>query len=822
MSNQALSPKQAWFIGVQLPKPPKSQPFQVFLMQDHTSPASLENALALQKYGVGQPVRRKEDDTLVRGKGRYTDDFNLPGQAYAWIVRSSHAHGVIRDIDTEAAKAMPGVLGVWTGTDLAAAGYGPFTCALPLKSRDGTPLHQTNRLALMTDKVRYVGDAVAFVVAETATQARDAAEAVIVDIDALPAVTDPEEAAQTGAPQLYDHIPNNVALDYHFGDAEKVEAAFNGAAHVTKLDILNNRVAVVAMEPRAALASYDRASERFTIQVPTQGVAANRVNLAKNLLKIPNDKVHLLTANVGGSFGMKNINYPEYICILHAAKALGRPVKWTDERSTSFLSDSQGRAQKIHCELALDADGKFLAVKVSGYGNLGAYITGVAPQPLSLNIGKNLSSVYRTPLMTVDIKTVLTNTTHLGAYRGAGRPEANYFMERLIDRAADEMGINRLTLRKRNFIKPAQIPFNASSGMVYDSGDFQGVFDKALDISDHANFAKRRKDSRKRGKLRGIAVGSYLEVTAPPGVELGKIVFEDDGSVKIITGTLDYGQGHATPFAQVLTSQLGVPFERITLEQGDSDLVHTGNGTGGSRSITASGMAIVEASKLVIEKGKRAAAHLMEASEGDIEFAGGQFTIAGTDRSIDIMELSRRLREGKVPDDVPSSLDVDHASQPVPSTFPNGCHVAEVEIDPETGVVEIVRYTGVNDFGTIVNPMLVAGQLHGGVAQGIGQAFMECVSYDADGQPITGSFMDYALPRAGDIPQIAIGDHPVPAKSNPLGTKGCGEAGCAGSLSTLVNAVLDALSEFGITEIDMPLTPERVWRAIQDAKVKVA
>jgi aerobic carbon-monoxide dehydrogenase large subunit len=822
MSNQALSPKQAWFIGVQLPKPPKSQPFQVFLMQDHTSPASLENALALQKYGVGQPVRRKEDDTLVRGKGRYTDDFNLPGQAYAWIVRSSHAHGVIRDIDTEAAKAMPGVLGVWTGTDLAAAGYGPFTCALPLKSRDGTPLHQTNRLALMTDKVRYVGDAVAFVVAETATQARDAAEAVIVDIDALPAVTDPEEAAQTGAPQLYDHIPNNVALDYHFGDAEKVEAAFNGAAHVTKLDILNNRVAVVAMEPRAALASYDRASERFTIQVPTQGVAANRVNLAKNLLKIPNDKVHLLTANVGGSFGMKNINYPEYICILHAAKALGRPVKWTDERSTSFLSDSQGRAQKIHCELALDADGKFLAVKVSGYGNLGAYITGVAPQPLSLNIGKNLSSVYRTPLMTVDIKTVLTNTTHLGAYRGAGRPEANYFMERLIDRAADEMGINRLTLRKRNFIRPAQIPFNASSGMVYDSGDFQSVFDKALDISDHANFAKRRKDSRKRGKLRGIAVGSYLEVTAPPGVELGKIVFEDDGSVKIITGTLDYGQGHATPFAQVLTAQLGVPFERITLEQGDSDLVHTGNGTGGSRSITASGMAIVEASKLVIEKGKRAAAHLMEASEGDIEFAGGQFTIAGTDRSIDIMELSRRLREGKVPDDVPSSLDVDHTSQPVPSTFPNGCHVAEVEIDPETGVVEIVRYTGVNDFGTIVNPMLVAGQLHGGVAQGIGQAFMECVSYDADGQPITGSFMDYALPRAGDIPQIAIGDHPVPAKSNPLGTKGCGEAGCAGSLSTLVNAVLDALSELGITEIDMPLTPERVWRAIQDAKAKVA
>jgi carbon-monoxide dehydrogenase large subunit len=790
-------------------------------MQDYSPSASVENTIALQKFGVGQPVLRKEDDTLVRGKGKYTDDFDLPGQAYAWIVRSSHAHGIIKGIDTAAAKAMPGVLGVWTGTDLATAGYGPYTCGLPLKSRDGTPLKQTNRTALMSDKVRYVGDPVAFVVAETLAQARDAAEAVELDIEPLSAVTSAEEAAKPGAPQLYDHIPDNVALDYHYGDTAKVEAAFASAAHVTKLDITNTRVAVVAMEPRAALASYDRKSERYTIQVPTQGVAGNRTNLAKNLLKVPNDKVHLLTANVGGSFGMKNINYPEYICILHAAKALGRPVKWTDERSTSFLSDSHGRAQQIHAELALDAEGKFLAVKVSGYGNLGAYITGVAPSPLSLNVGKNIASVYRTPLLSVDIKTVLTNTTLMGAYRGAGRPEANYFMERLIDRAADEMGINRLTLRKRNFVKPAQMPFAASSGVTYDSGDFQGVFNKALEISDHAGFAKRKKESRKRGKLRGIAVGSYLEVTAPPGVELGKIVFEDDGSVKLITGTLDYGQGHATPFAQVMADQLGVPFDRIKLEQGDSDLVHTGSGTGGSRSITASGMAIVEASALVIEKGKKAAAHLMEAAEGDIEFANGRFTIAGTDRSIDIMELARRMREGNMPEGVPPSLDVDHTTKEVPSTFPNGCHVAEVEIDPDTGVVQIVRYTGVNDFGTIVNPMLVAGQLHGGVAQGIGQALMECVSYDSSGQPITGSFMDYAMPRAEDIPMMAVGDHPVPAKSNPLGTKGCGEAGCAGSLSTIVNAVLDALAEFGIKHIDMPLTPERIWRAIEDAKGKV-
>jgi carbon-monoxide dehydrogenase large subunit len=716
---------------------------------------------------------------------------------------------------------MPGVLGVWTGADLEAAGYKPFICGLPLKSRDGSPLLQTSRMPLATDKVRYVGDAIAFVVAETLAQARDAAEAIEPDIDALPAVTDAAEAAKPGAPLLYDHIPNNVALDYHFGDTAKIDAAFAGAAHMTKLDIINTRVAVVSMEPRAALGHYDKASERYTLQVPTQGVSGNKAVMAR-ILNVPPEKVRILTANVGGSFGMKNLSYPEYACILHAAKALGRPVKWTDERSTSFLSDSQGRAQIIHAELALDAEGKFLAVRLSGYGNLGAFITGVAPGPLSLNTGKNLASVYRTPLLGVDIKTVVTNTTHMGAYRGAGRPEANYYMERLIDRAADEMGIDRLTLRKRNFIKPAQLPFAAASGVTYDSGDFAGVLAKALEISDHANFARRKRESRKSGKLRGIAVGSYLEVTAPPSGELGKITFDPDGSVTLTTGTLDYGQGHATPFAQVLTSELGVPFDKIKLQQNDSDLVRFGSGTGGSRSITATGQAIVEASALVVEKGKKAAAHFLEASEADIEFSGGRFTIAGTDRSLGIMELAERVREGEMPEGVPNSLDVDHATKDTPSTFPNGCHVAEVEIDPDTGVVKIVRYAAVNDFGTVVNPMIVAGQLHGGVAQGIGQALMEEVSYDTSGQPITGSFMDYALPRAEDIPAMEVGDHPSPAKSNPLGTKGCGEAGCAGSLVCIVNAVVDALSDYGIKDINMPLTPEKVWRAIRDAKAKAA
>ena len=790
-------------------------------MQDQTTPSTVENAIAMQKYGVGQPVRRKEDDTLVRGKGKYTDDFSLPGQAFAWMVRSSHAHGIIKGIDTSAAKAMPGVLGVWTAADLASANYKPFVCGLPLKNRDGSPLLQTNRMPLATDKVRFVGDPVAFVVAETVAAARDAAEAVEVDIEPLPAVTNAAEAAQPGAPQLYDHIPNNVALDFHYGDSAKIDVAFASAAHVTKLDMVNTRVAVVSMEPRVALGHYDKTKDRYTIQVPTQGVSGNKAIIAR-ILNVPSEKVRVLTANVGGSFGMKNLNYPEYTCILHAAKALGRPVKWTDERSTSFLSDSHGRSQLIHGELALDAYAKFLAVRLSGYGNLGAYITGVAPGPLSLNTTKNLASVYRTPLLGVDIKTVLTNTTLMGAYRGAGRPEANYFMERLIDRAADEMGIDRLTLRKRNFIKSAQLPFAAASGVTYDSGDFGGVFAKAVEISDYANFAKRKRESRKNGKLRGIALGSYLEVTAPPSGELGKITFEPEGTVRLTTGTLDYGQGHATPFAQVLCAQLGVPFEKIALEQNDSDLVRFGNGTGGSRSITATGTAIVEASALVVEKGKKAAAHFMEAAEADIEFAGGRFTIAGTDRSIGILELAERLRDREMPEGVPSSLDVDHATKEIPSTFPNGCHVAEVEIDPETGVVKIVRYSGVNDFGTIVNPMIVAGQLHGGVAQGIGQALMEEINYDSSGQPITGSFMDYALPRAEDIPPIAVGDHPSPAKSNPLGTKGCGEAGCAGSLATIVNAVLDALSDYGIKQIDMPLTPEKVWRAIQDAKIRAA
>jgi carbon-monoxide dehydrogenase large subunit len=779
-------------------------------------------AWALQKFGVGQPVLRTEDPTLVRGEGRYTDDLSLPGQAYAAIVRSSHAHGVLKSIDTAAARAMPGVLAIYTGADLAAAGYGGLKCMPPFKNRDGTPMKKPLRPALAVDKVRFVGDPVACVIAETAIEAKEAAEAVVLDIKPLPAVTKASEAMKPGAPQLFDDVPDNVALDYHFGDAEKVKEAFAKAAHVTRLEILNNRLVVNAMEPRAAIASYDGKSERFTFHVGCQGVFGLRGQLAE-ILNIPPAKLRLLTGNVGGSFGMKAQAYPEYIPMLHGARLLGRPVKWTDERSTSFLSDSHGRDHEKVAELALDAEGRFLALRLTGTGNMGAYLGAVAPLPPTLNAVKNMVSVYRTPLIEVATKCVFTNTSFVTAYRGAGRPEGNYFMERLIDNAAREMGIDRLELRRRNQLKPKEIPFAAASEQTYDSGDFPAVFKHALELADWKGFGKRKRESRKRGLLRGIAVGSYLEVTAPPNKEMGGIRFEEDGTVTFITGTLDYGQGHATPFAQVLSGRLGIPFDRIRLLQGDSDELITGGGTGGSRSAAASTTAMVEAVAKVVELGKEAASHLLEAAPQDIEFAGGRFTIAGTDRSISVLELAQKLRaKPTLPEGAPTSLDVKLASENVPSAFPNGCHVAEVEIDPDTGVVEVVKYASVNDFGTVINPMLVEGQMHGGLVQGIGQALMENTVYNDEGQPVTGSFMDYAMPRACDVPSFVTEHHPVPAKTNPLGIKGCGEAGCAGALVSVMNAIVDALAEYGIHHIDMPVTPEKVWQALREAKAAPA
>ncbi|HZE46019.1 MAG TPA: xanthine dehydrogenase family protein molybdopterin-binding subunit, partial [Xanthobacteraceae bacterium] len=740
-----------------------------------------------------------------------------PNEGYAVIVRSRVAHGVIKGIDTAAARAMPGVLAVYTGADLAQ--YGTLKCVVPFNNRDGTPMIKPPRPALPTDKVRFVGDPVAFVVAETLLQAKDAAEAVEVDVDALPAVVRPEEASRPGAPRIYDEAPNNVALDYHFGDSEQVAAAFAKASHVTKLKIVNSRVVVNPMEPRSAIGVHDRASGRFTLHAPSQGVFGLKGSMAE-ILKVEPKQVRILTGHVGGSFGMKASPFPEYVCVLHAARALGRPIKWTDERSGSFVSDSHGRDHELTAELALDVDGSFLAVRITNFGNMGGFLSPVAPMPSTINTVKNVQSVYRTPLIEVSTKCVFTNTSQVSAYRGAGRPEGNYYMERLIDIAATEMEIDRLELRRRNLIRPGEIPRKTASGSNYDSGDFPGVLKHALEIADFKGFTRRKRESRKSGKVRGLGIGSFLEVTAPPSKEMGGIRFEQDGTVTIITGTLDYGQGHAAPFAQVLTEKLGVPYDRIRLLQGDSDELLVGGGTGGSKSIMHSGTAIVEASAKVIEQGKQIASHVLEASASDIEFAHGRFVIAGTDRAVGIMELAEKLRTGlKLPEGAPTTLSVSHVSDgPSASTYPNGCHICEVELDPATGVIEVVKYVSVNDFGTVVNPPIVEGQLHGGVIQGIGQALMEMTAYDEDGQFLTGSFMDYAMPRASDSPDVTVVNHPVPATTNVLGVKGCGEAGCAGSLTSVMNAVSDALSEFGIRHIDMPATPYRVWRAIEDAR----
>ncbi|MGB8444024.1 MAG: xanthine dehydrogenase family protein molybdopterin-binding subunit [Pseudolabrys sp.] len=786
-------------------------------MDDRTT----ETSLSLTKFGIGQPVRRSEDPKLVRGEGCYADDFNRPGQIYAVIVRSREAHGILRAISTDAAKAMPGVLGIYTAADLSA--YGPLKCNMPLKSRDGSPIRYTPRTALAGDKVRYVGDPVVCVVAETVAQAKDAAEAVAIDIDPLPVVLTPSDAVKAGAPLVFDAVPNNIALDYHYGDAAKVAEAFAKAKHVTRLETSNQRMVVNAMEPRAAIGEYDTASDKWTLYSTSQGVHGMKTSLM-DILSAPADKVRVVTGQVGGSFGMKASVYPEYICILHAARVLGCPVKWTDERSGSFLSDHHGRAQDMVMEMAFDENAHILAIRLTGYGNMGGYLAQFGPLLPTGNQVKNIASIYRTPLIEVATKCVFTNTNFVSAYRGAGRPEGNYYIERTLDLAASELGIDRIDLRKRNMIRKSDLPFKAASDMTYDCGDFLGVLKQALDAADYAGFNKRRRESRKRGLLRGFGIGCYLEVTAAPGKELGAIHFEADSTVTIITGTLDFGMGHATTYAQILTDLLGVPFDRIRMIEGDSDRMAFGGGSGGSRSVMFVGAALTESAAIVIDRGKQIASHVLEASASDIEFTAGRFVISGTDRSIGLIELASRLRDGlKLPDGVPSSLNIDHiVKDPVPSAFPNGCHIAEVEVDPETGAVQVVRYSAVNDLGTIVNPLLVEGQIQGGVVQGLGQVLLENAVYDSDGQLVTGSFMDYAMPRAHDTPMINVLSHPVPTKSNPLGAKGCGEAGTSGGLPSVANAVVDALSEFGIKHLEMPMTPARIWQTIQDAKARRA
>jgi aerobic carbon-monoxide dehydrogenase large subunit len=770
------------------------------------------------KFGIGQPVHRKEDPRLLRGEGRYADDIDLPRQAFARVVRSPHAHGRLRKIDAAAALHVPGVLAVYAQADFARAGYGDIVCKLPLKNVDGSPLFAPPRPILATDRVRYVGEPIAMVVADDPHAAQDAAELIAVDIEPMPAVVDPEAALAADAPRLHEGHAN-LCLDWRFGDHEGAERVFAAAAHAARVRVVSNRVVVAAMEPRAALAAYEPERGRFTLHVGCQGVFGLRRGLAEDLLRIAPERLRVLAHDVGGSFGMKAAAYPEYVGILHAARALGRPVKWCDERAGSFLSDQHGRGTIVEGELALDEEGNFLAVRVRNLADMGAYLTAFGPMMPAGNMQKNLPSLYRTPMVAISTRCVFTNTVPIGPYRGAGRPEANYVMERLVDAAARVTGRDPAALRRQNLIPRAAMPYRAPSGLEYDSGDFAAVLDAGLEKSDWDAFPVRRQAAAARGKLRGRGLACYLEVTAPPNPEMGGIRFEPDGRVTMITGTLDYGQGHASAFAQVLVERLGLPFERIDLVQGDSDQLLAGGGTGGSRSIMASGKALVEAAAEVIEKGRMLAGHFLEAAPADITFEAGAFRIAGTDRAIALLDLAARVRDASdLPPDLPTSLDAALVSESPPSAFPNGCHVAEVEVDPETGDVRIDRYTALDDFGTLVNPMLAEGQVHGGVAQGIGQALLEHAVYDPGGQLLAGSFMDYALPRADVVPAIEVGFHPVPAASNPLGVKGCGEAGVTGALPAVMNAVLDALAARGIRHLDMPATPERIWRALQAAE----
>ncbi len=755
---------------------------------------------------------------MLRGDGCFTDDFSLPGQAYGYVFRSPYAHGVITTLDVSAAKTARGVLAVLTAADLEAEGVAPLPCRLAVKSRDGSPLVKPERPSLATDRVRYCGEAVAFVVAESLALARDAAELIQFDVDVLPAVTDAREAMRTDAPQLHDAAKGNQALDWEFGDGAEVDRIFESAHHVSSLTLRNNRVVVAAMEPRAAVGEYDADSGRYTMHVPTQGVFGFTGVLATQILCIPREQLRVRTYEVGGSFGMKSAPYPEYAPVLIAARLLGRPVKWCDYRSDSFMSDQHGRDSWAEASLAFDAGGRILAGRVVSYANLGGYLSAVGPSMSTRNIPRNFPGVYRLPVFNARSHAVFTNTTPIGAYRGAGRPEGVYYMERLMDTAAREMGIDRIELRRRNIIAADEMPYDAVSELTYDSGDFPAVLDKALAAADWDGFDARRETSAAKGMLRGLGIGCYLEVTGPPATEMGGIRFEEDGTVTMVSGSLNYGQGHAATFAQILTTKLGIPFDRFRLLQGDSDELIAGAGTGGSRTVISAGTLLLHAADAVIENGRQISSYVLEAAVEDIEFERGTFRVAGTDRAISIMELADSLRGGTaLPDDVPESLDAELAEETPPSAFPNGCHIAEVEIAPDTGVVRVDRYVIVDDFGTLINPMLVEGQVHGGVIQGLGQALMETTSYSEDGQLISGSYMDYVMPRADDLPDFVFASHPVPAKTNPLGAKGCGEAGCTGALPAIMNAIVDVLArEAGITHFDMPATSQRLWSALKD------
>ncbi len=768
------------------------------------------------KFGLAQPVRRVEDPRLLKGDGRYTDDITLPGMLWGAVLRSPHAAATLGAIDTAAALALPGVVAVYTGADLLADGIGGLPCAIPLKNRDGSPRFDPPHPVLAQGAVRHVGDPVAFVVAETQKAARDGAEAVDVAYGVLPSVTDLAATMDAGQPAVWPDAPSNVCFDWETGDKARVDALFAQAAHVTRLTVVNNRIVVNSLEARAALASY--ADGRWTLHTNTQGGWIIKSLLGKSVFGVPEQQFRVVTPDVGGGFGMKLFLYAEHALTCYAARKLGRPVKWASERSEAFLCDTQGRDNITAGELALDRDGRFLALRSRNVANMGAYLSTFAPFIPTLAGTKVLASVYGFQAIHVNVLGVFTNTVPVDAYRGAGRPESNYLVERLIDAAAHEVGMDRVAIRRLNMVKPDAMPYRTAMNQTYDSGDFNRVLDAALDKTDWAGFEARRAASAARGMRRGIGLSYYLEATGGAPTERAEIRFADDGFVDVFVGTQSSGQGHETAYVMLTADQLGIDGDKIRIRQGDTDAIPTGGGTGGARSLYSEGQAILATSATVIERGKQAASEALEAAVADIEFAGGRFSIAGTDRGMDILSLAASQRQRAARGETATTLDAAEVAKIDSHTFPNGCHVAEVEIDPDTGMVAVLRYIVVDDVGRAINPLIVRGQVHGGVAQGYGQAVLERTSYDpASGQLLSGSLMDYALPRAADLPDIEVDLIEVPCGTNPLGVKGAGEAGAVGSPPAVINAIVDALASAGVTAIDMPATPEKVWQALQAA-----
>jgi len=786
----------------------------------------------MTENGIGASVRRKEDYRFITGKGLYVDDINRPNQLYAIIVRSPHAHATINSVATDKAKAAPGVVAVFTGADMAAAGVGGLPCGWGITSSDGTPMVEPGHPPLAVDVVHHVGDQVAVVLAETKAAARDAAELVEVDYEDLPAVASLGAAAVEGAPLVWDDAPGNICFDWEIGDASATDAAFAKAAQFASIDIVNNRLIANAMEPRAAIGDYDSGKDEYTLFTTSQNPHVIRMLMGAFVLGIPEHKLRVISPDVGGGFGSKIFHYAEEAIVTWASKQVNRPVKWTADRSESFISDAHGRDHVSHAELAMSEDGDFLGLRVDTRANLGAYLSTFGPAVPTILYATLLAGTYKTPAIHARVRGMFTHTVPVDAYRGAGRPEASYLLERLVDRAAKVTGIDPIELRRRNFIKPDDYPYQTPVALEYDSGNYDATVDQALELADYANFAQRRKESANRGKLRGVGVATYIEACgiAPSNVagalgaraglyEVGTVRVNPTGSVTVLTGSHSHGQGHETTFAQLVTEALGVDFDNVSIVHGDTGKVPFGMGTYGSRSAAVGGVALMHALEKIRTKARKIAAHLLEASAEDIEFKDGKLTVVGTDRSVAFgdVAMAAYVPHNYPLDTLEPGLEETAFYDPKNFTFPAGCHICEVEIDADTGVVEVVSFTAADDFGRIINPMIVEGQVHGGVTQGIGQALYEQCVYDDSGQLLSGSMMDYCLPRADNVPNFAVTTNVTPCTHNVLGVKGCGEAGAIGTPPAVINAVINALSDYEIDDMPMPATPERVWQAIQSA-----